>query len=375
MENRVVRVERVIARYRRLWDDYFPTSQHSSTPVKLTACLTEATTLWNASGGVIMTAGHGNELEVAAVRGAGLTRDTRVVVPLGSIVLRCYTRGKLEITDDLTEDEEIIPGVHATSAVCIPIVSGAAVRGLLLLWSDEKEQFKEQDMSALPLFAHYASVLFEVDELSERLGDNLVIDPLTGLLNRRQFDRRLRDEVMRASRYSINLSLVVFDVDNLEDYNNSCGHMLGNLALSDIASVFKKGAREVDFVARIGADEFGIILPETTRLGALRLSDRLRGEIASYPFPVADDQESASLTVCAGVANFPSSASDEQTLLANAYEALETAKRLGPDNIKLWGEKPVGETGPPAATAPPAVMPEMPQEDEETPAGGEEESE
>jgi diguanylate cyclase (GGDEF)-like protein len=369
MENRVVRVERVIARYRRLWDDYFPTSQHSSTPVKLTACLTEATTLWNATGGVIMTRFQGNELEIAAVRGADLARDTKVEIQPGTIIMRCYSRGKLELADDLT-GQELLPSVSVASAVCLPIVSGAAVRGVLVLWSDEKDQFKEPDLSALPLFAHYTSVLFEVDELSERLGENLSVDPLTGLLNRRQFDRKLRDEVMRASRYSINLSLVVFDVDSLEEYNNACGHMLGNLALSDIASVFKKGAREVDYVARIGADEFAVILPETTRLGALRLADRLRGEVATYPFPVSDDQTSASLTVCAGVANFPSSASDEHMLLSNAYEALELAKSMGPDNIKLWGEKTSGAR--PGTTPPAAESPRQNDTEEEADSGGEE---
>ncbi len=341
MDNPVAKTERVLSRYRRLWDDYFPTSQHSSTPVKLTACLTESAALWGATGGVIMLEVAGsNILEVSAVRGAALSRDTRIAPAPGSIIWECYSRGKQEMFESDGEDREILPGVLAGSAVCLPVLSGASVKGVYLLWSDESAHFGGLDLTGLALFAYYVAVLLEVDSLGERLGENLVIDPLTGLHNRRQFERRLRDEVLRASRYSINLSLVVFDVDHLEEYNSLCGYMLGNLALSDIATVFKKGAREVDVVARIGADEFGIILPETTRIGALRFADRLRSEVAAYPFPVSGQDESGSLTVCAGIANFPSSASDEVTLLANAYEALEQAQGQGPDNIKLFGETP-----------------------------------
>jgi diguanylate cyclase (GGDEF)-like protein len=226
-----------------------------------------------------------------------------------------------------------------------------------MLWSDKEKHFKETDLDYLALFADYLAVLLEVDELSERLGENMLLDPLTVLHNRKQFDKRMREEVMRASRYSINLSLVVIDIDNLEEYNNNCGHMLGNLALSDIASVLKKGVREVDFVARIGGDEFGILLPETTRLGALRFADRMRSQIAAYPFPLPDEHTSTQLTVCAGVANFPSTAGDEIRLLACAYEALSLAKEEGPDHIRLWGESPAGA----------AVKDEQSASDEEEP--------
>jgi diguanylate cyclase (GGDEF)-like protein len=339
MEDRVVKTDRVLARYRRLWDDYFPTSRHSSTPVKLTVCITEANTLWDASGGIVLTGLQDeNALEVAAVRGSALQSNSRVTLEPDTFISECYKHGKLALLNDLPENQEILPGIQAGSAVCLPVLSGATVRGVLLLWSEQEDHFNESDLTGLALFASYIAVLLEVDALSDKLGENMVIDPLTGLQNRKQFDMRLRDEVLRASRYSINVSLVVFDVDHLVEYNNLCGHLLGNLALSDIASIFKKGVREVDFVARIGADEYGMILPETTRIGALRFAERMRSEVAAYPFPNPQDQSTISLTVCAGISNFPSSASDSTGLIANAYEALALAKSEGPDNIKLYGE-------------------------------------
>lgn len=346
MDKSAIRTELMIARYRRLWDDYFPTSQHSSTTVKLTACVTEASALWEASGGMILVCSGGDGLTVAAVRGTGVSVESRIGLDDSSIASSCFTRGKVELVAGTGDGREVLPGVATASAVCLPVLNGSEVRGVLVLLSDENGHFDENDLTPLSLFAYYTAMVLEVDELSDRLGENLTIDQLTGLHNRRSFDRKLRDEVTRASRYSINLSLAVFDIDSLERYNNLCGYTLGNLALSDIAEIFRKGAREVDFVARIGADEFGVILPETTRLGALRFADRVRSDVAAYPFPVADEMESASLTVCAGVANFPSSRTDDLGLLANAYEALAMAKGNGPDNIKLWGELPgVGVRG------------------------------
>ncbi len=289
---------------------------------------------------MIMTGSpEGDSLEIAALRSTDVPGTRRIDAAGESAVAQCYTRGKTIIVSDV-QGSEVVPGVPAASMVCLPLVAGSVVRGVMLLWSEEKERFQDSDLGVLAMFVHYASILLEVDELSERLGENQMIDPLTGLYNRRQFDKRFHEEFLRAERYSANLSLVIFDVDDLEAYNNNCGYVLGNLALSDIASLFIKSAREVDFLARVGPDEFAAVCPETTRIGALRFAERLRSAVAAYPFPVSDESVSASLTVSAGIANFPGSASDEETLLARTYEALEEAKRSGPDRIKLWGENP-----------------------------------
>lgn len=340
MENIDINAERVILRYRRLWEDYFPTSHHSSTPVSLTACLTEATILWNAAGGAILTGNNEKDslLYVAAVRNAAINRGTMIAVNDNPVIARSFSRGRLEIMKEL-ESDVLVPGITAKSAVSLPIISGSTIKGVFLLWSDEPAGFKEPGLSALPLFAHYVAVLLEVDEFSERLGENLQYDPLTGLVNRKRFDRVLADETARATRYAVNLSLVVLDIDDFSDYNSRCGHMMGNLALSDISSLFAKEAREVDTVARIGPDEFAVILPETTGIGAIRFADRLRTEVAQYPFPVSEGKSTPNLTICAGVANIRGTGLDDKILLMRALEALDAAKAQGPGNIEFWKER------------------------------------
>ena len=332
------RTTEALKHYNRLLADYLPTSRHSTTAVKLAACLAEAIAALEARGGVIMTGkARGGTLALAAQHGSELPREYTVSSRGDCLLSRCFFRGRSEVEEDLSSSEiEFLPGVDAVSAACVPIRSGQATHGVLGLWSEEAGH--PWDLSVLPLFAYYVAVLLEVDELGERLRETLSVDPLTGLHNRRQFDHRLQGEIHRAERYTFNVSLIIFDIDNLEEYNDTCGHMLGNLALSDIASIFKNGAREVDFVARIGGDEFGLILPETNRLGAVRVADRLRGEVAAYPFPVPEDKTSTGLTVSAGISSYPGSADNEQDLLARAYQALEIAKSEGTDSIKLWEE-------------------------------------
>ena len=327
----------VIGRYRRLLEDYFPTSRSSSTAVKLTACLTEVTTIWRATGGAILTSVTGATLSIAAQRGLDLPRDSAIKLDPASPLLISISRGKHEIFNDFPG--ELLPGVNAPSAVVVSIKASATVRGALVLWSDEAEAFSKDDLGALALFAYYLAMLIEVDEMGERLGENLVTDPLTGLHNRKQFEYRLSQELLRAKRYTLNLSLVVVDVDDFSKYNAACGQMLGNLALSDIASILIKGTREVDFVARIGGDDFALVLPETNRLGALRVAERLRSDVAGYPFPVPEDVDAINLTVSAGISNFPSAAGADCDLLATAHIALQGARKEGSDTIKLWDEK------------------------------------
>ncbi|MBN1289688.1 MAG: sensor domain-containing diguanylate cyclase [Actinobacteria bacterium] len=335
-----VRTANVLRHYRQLLEDYFPTSKHSSTAVKLAACLTEATTIWEASGGVILTGARGGEtLGIAAQRGINLPRDIVIESEGNPLLSHCYSRGKHSIVPELSEAEaELLPGVKPASAALLSIKSGSVVRGVLVLWSNHKRHFESSDLTPLSLFAYYIATLLEIDELGDKLEENLVIDPLTGFHNRRQFHYRLRQEVLRAKRYTLNVSLVVFDIDHLDDYNSACGHMLGNLALSDIASIFKKCTREVDFIARIGGDEFAAILPETNRLGAIRLADRMCAEVASYPFPVPNNKASSTLTLCAGIAAFPSASGTEQDILTKAFKALELAKNKGSNSIKLWDD-------------------------------------
>ncbi|MEJ5186986.1 MAG: GGDEF domain-containing protein, partial [Candidatus Geothermincolales bacterium] len=112
---------------------------------------------------------------------------------------------------------------------------------------------------------------------------------------------------------------------------------MAELVLSDLGSLLKRSTREVDLAARYGEERFALLLPETRRIGALRLAERLLGTIADYPFPSARKGETEKLTACAGIASYPANAENDRELLFKAMDALERARKTGPGSFHLYG--------------------------------------
>ncbi|MDD5448207.1 MAG: sensor domain-containing diguanylate cyclase [Actinomycetota bacterium] len=328
--------EEVLFCFSRLLESYSPISDQSSTAVKLTACLTEACSLWQCDVGAIFTSREGSDkLHLRARKNFPLNRGFSVPKEGTSLVSKSFTEGRAVISSPDVSDGEVLPGLKDGSWACVPIESDGNKYGVLLLWSKERGKFSENDLPAISLFAKYVSIISRFKEFERSLEKYITIDSLTGMPKRKQFEERLSHEVERAERYKLVVSLIIFDIDHLDEYNQSCGHMLGNLAIADIANLLKKNTRRIDFIARIGEDEFGVILPQTHRLGAMRLGDRLREEVANYPFPTPEGKSSRRITVSGGVSTFPSNSSSYPDMLSKAYKALEMAKGEGGNNVKL----------------------------------------
>ena len=166
-----------------------------------------------------------------------------------------------------------------------------------------------------------------------------ITDPLTGIYNRRYLERRLTDEIARAHRYGMPLSVLLIDIDHFKHVNDVHGHQVGDLVLAGMAQLIATTLRTTDIVARYGGEEIMVIAPSTPVKTAADLAERLRKvvENASFEVPVelSRDISALSVTVSIGVACFSHHTKDSQDLVQNADKALYRAKNAGRNRVVM----------------------------------------
>jgi diguanylate cyclase (GGDEF)-like protein len=155
-------------------------------------------------------------------------------------------------------------------------------------------------------------------------------DELTGVANRRAFREAATHELERSRRYRHQLSVAYIDIDHFKAVNDSFGHSEGDRVLQTLASVATTVARSVDTVARIGGDEFVILMPETGPRSALPVVNRL---LDALPSP-ATEQEQATVTCSVGLATFKTAPPSVEALLAAADGLMYEAKAEGGDRVR-----------------------------------------
>jgi two-component system cell cycle response regulator len=169
-----------------------------------------------------------------------------------------------------------------------------------------------------------------VNRLIARLADAARTDPLTGLLNRRGFQELMEVETERALRSSRPLAIVVGDLDHFKHLNDRFGHAAGDLALRRFGEIASGASRRIDAVARIGGEEFALLLPDTEQHAAYLLAERLRRAVKE---PGVDGELPS---VSFGVASFPTHAADAEALMHAADQALYAAKAMGRDRSVIY---------------------------------------
>jgi two-component system cell cycle response regulator len=208
---------------------------------------------------------------------------------------------------------------------------GAAYAGALAAvpGSDRAERWLLL-FGTVAIVALMVSILRErVERLIARLADAARTDALTGLLNRRGFQELIEVEIERALRSSRPLAIVVGDLDHFKHLNDRLGHAAGDQALRRFAAIASAASRRIDAVARIGGEEFALLLPDTEQHAAYLLAERLRRSVKE---PHAEGLP----TVSFGVASFPTHAADHESLMHAADQALYAAKALGRDRSVIY---------------------------------------
>jgi len=178
----------------------------------------------------------------------------------------------------------------------------------------------------------YQKKIFE--ESSEQLLEMSVTDGLTGLLNHRAFLDRLKEETLRVKRYHSFLALIMIDVDNFKPINDTFGHLEGDRVLKMIANILSNNLRETDFAARYGGDEFALILPETKKIEAYPVAEKLRTITEGTTFFVGENHDNKidNITLSLGICVIGEKEADPQLVISRADKAMYKAKEMGRNN-------------------------------------------
>lgn len=214
----------------------------------------------------------------------------------------------------------------------VPIIIQTAARG------DAQDHRRGSEVGALgyitdptdvDLLLARARTLLDFKQYLDTCEEEAVTDHLTGLANRRRFERQLEREVARTVRYGRPFCLLLLDIDNFKTVNDTYGHEAGDEAIRRLALTLQAGTRGIDLAARIGGEEFAVILPETDLEGGVDVAERLRAAIKAAEIPTV-----GRITASFGVAELPLHAETGHELKAAADAALYEAKHNGRDRVE-----------------------------------------
>ncbi len=192
--------------------------------------------------------------------------------------------------------------------------------------------FSDSERDLFHYLAGQAAVSVENVGLHETVERQAVTDELTGLSNRRRFQETLAGEVARSHRFDQGLGLVMLDLDNFKQVNDTYGHQQGDVVLREVAHVLKESSRAIDLPSRYGGEELAVVLPGTDLEGAYDLAERVREGIEALEFPLEDEngeRRTIKITASLGAAALGEGIEDMRELVAAADAALYRAKRAG----------------------------------------------
>jgi len=184
----------------------------------------------------------------------------------------------------------------------------------------------------LPTLIGFSTEVTELFQLKEEFKKLATIDPLTDLYNRRYFTEQANKEYQRAHRYNLSLPLISIDIDHFKKINDNFGHPAGDKVLVEVAKELKKSLRQTDVLARIGGEEFSILLPETSIEDALVFAERIR--VAQSQLRISGEwQGEIQLSVSIGISSYQVNDLNFDALFSRADKALYQAKNSGRNQV------------------------------------------
>ena len=235
------------------------------------------------------------------------------------------------IMPELNQDTiaAVLTNQPVKSIIVIPLLPRDVEFGWFCVFSS-REELAPAETDFLGLFAKQIEMAITIADLFQAVREEAVTDALTGLYNRRYFEESLNKEVARARRQNTPFSVIGIDLDFLKKINDTYGHSYGDLAIKTIADILKSNARSIDIPARIGGEEFDVLLPGISSDGAMIAAERIRKAIESKEIETIGH-----ITGSLGVATFLEHTSNVEELLELTDQAMYSSKRNGRNQVTL----------------------------------------
>ncbi|MCD8378445.1 MAG: diguanylate cyclase [Candidatus Gastranaerophilales bacterium] len=216
-----------------------------------------------------------------------------------------------------------------SSYLLIPLKSNGLHFGSLIVLS-ERPEATETELNFLKLFSKQIELAITIANLFQTVKSQAITDGLTGLNNRRYFEEEAQKEVLRSQRQGQKFTVIGLDLDHLKQINDKFGHSCGDIAIKSVAEVLKTNARSIDTAARMGGEEFNLLLPGVEHKGGLVAAERIRKAIADVNIDVIGH-----ITASIGVATFGEHSDNLNELMELTDQAMYSSKKNGRNRVTL----------------------------------------
>jgi diguanylate cyclase (GGDEF)-like protein len=264
-----------------------------------------------------------DHLEAEYVTGLDCAKFGSAVVPWGEGICG---RAAATATAMLNEDPSAAEAIHLRSALAIPLEGFSGVAGVLCVYAREKNAFTEDHLRVLSAAATKVAVSVENALKYRQVERSAVTDMLTELPNARSLFLHLDSELARAQRTDQTIAVLVCDLDGFKQINDRFGHLEGNRVLRAVARALRLQCREYDTVARMGGDEFVLVLPGQQPESVSSKVEQLISAVAEAGYETV---RAACLGISVGVAYYPADGEDAEALLAVADQRMYREKQRG----------------------------------------------
>jgi len=239
--------------------------------------------------------------------------------------------GSAKLIQDISKEKDFLfykgRKKNIGAFLCIPLkCKEGRVLGTMNVHKPTPNTFNSHEVLVFSEVAGQIAVALDKAISFKNVKELAIRDALTGLYNRRYFFDYFEREMVRAKRYEHNVSIIVIDVDHFKNFNDKNGHVLGDVALKMVASQLTKNLRQSDVVARLGGEEFIVVLTETPKENAVEVAEKLRSAIELESVKGEENQPSGKLTATFGVSAYPEDAKFATELIECADHALYVGK-------------------------------------------------